>query len=884
MALVAAVGLTRLKEEEDLLVFLPTTDPDVALFRDVARRFGGLRVALIGVETTALDDVFSPATMGRLKAATDAIKNVKGVDRVMSMTSVADVVAGPVGAEITNLVQKIPADEGEQRALRDKVMSREHLVGNAVSKDGRAALIMVFLAEGIRDREVTEALRVAAESTLKPLKLYYGGAPFAGRTIYEEAQADVRKLSPIALAVLLLVVVLSFRDPVGVVLTIASVAFAVLVVLGGMGFWGERFTVASSALPVLLFASGSSYAVNILGRYFLLRAEGREVTGSVREALVVTGPPLAITALSTAVGFGSFVATDVPPMRAFGIACAAGVLLCWVTALLLVPAAVTLWPRKAAPALAQLDVLGELMVKVWRFARRRRVLVVSLVVLAAAALFGPTFRVRVRMEPSTFFRPGSEPWQAERFLAERFGGAHFVQVAVSGDFDDPATLRELARLDDFTRAIPGVSQVQSVLLPLRTVNDVMGGGARLPSTAKQAANLYFFLEGEPGMASLIALGRKEALMHLRVRDHAEQVVEALEGFVARELRARPAAPTPEDLAARVGWTVRAVTGGEVADPARLVKTMRVLAPPGDRDEGWTARRQALVRAFLDSEEAPPMAAQARQRVAEAVAAAQDPRPILVAAAPSPEEGELAAGALEARLSDARRDLAVDRALPLLLEAAGLGALDESLRPELERRLRRVLDDRFLPAIAEAPAPLSAKVAGEPILDRGFSRSVDRNQIRSLCIAIPLVYLLLVILFRSAYLAIVCQLPALLTLVGVFGTMGLFGISIDLGTSLVAGIATGAGSDFALSYMWYIRKQPADEVTRSFGPVMLVSVLLVASGFFVLALGQSPVMRLFGTLAGAAMAVAALLTCLLVPALLNKVASGESPKAQGGSAP
>jgi len=88
-------------------------------------------------------------------------------------------------------------------------------------------------------------------------------------------------------------------------------------------------------------------------------------------------------------------------------------------------------------------------------------------------------------------------------------------------------------------------------------------------------------------------------------------------------------------------------------------------------------------------------------------------------------------------------------------------------------------------------------------------------------------------------------------------------------------------------MWYLRSQKADEVSRSVGPVMVVSILLVSLGFIVLALGKSPVMHLFGTLAGLSMALSAFLTCLLVPALLPKFGQGmESPavpsKSQEGS--
>ncbi len=130
--------------------------------------------------------------------------------------------------------------------------------------------------------------------------------------------------------------------------------------------------------------------------------------------------------------------------------------------------------------------------------------------------------------------------------------------------------------------------------------------------------------------------------------------------------------------------------------------------------------------------------------------------------------------------------------------------------------------------------------------------------------------LLLLLFRSVHLAIVCMAPAMLTLILIFGVMGLLGVHVDLGTSLIGCITTGAGSDFAMHYVWYLRREPADHVSRTVGPIMVVSILLVSLSFFVLAAGRSPVMRLFGILAGLSMSGSALLTCLLVPALLNKV--------------
>src|SRR5262245_48641898 len=148
MSAIALFGVARLQQEEDLLTFLPTKDRDVRLFRDVSQRFGGLRVALVGVETPASEDVFAADPVRRIADATTAVKNTTGIDYAMSITTVPDIVAGPTGVELHPLIDHPPANEAEHAALRAKLLANETVAGSLVSTDGRAALIMAFLADG----------------------------------------------------------------------------------------------------------------------------------------------------------------------------------------------------------------------------------------------------------------------------------------------------------------------------------------------------------------------------------------------------------------------------------------------------------------------------------------------------------------------------------------------------------------------------------------------------------------------------------------------------------------------------------------------------------------------------------------------------------------
>jgi len=104
LAAAAAVGLARLRQTDDLLIFLPPGNPDVAAFRSVSDTFGALQLAVVGIEAPAGDDIFSPELIHRLDEATRALKNVRGVDRVVSLTNLPDFAPSQEMVQINPLV------------------------------------------------------------------------------------------------------------------------------------------------------------------------------------------------------------------------------------------------------------------------------------------------------------------------------------------------------------------------------------------------------------------------------------------------------------------------------------------------------------------------------------------------------------------------------------------------------------------------------------------------------------------------------------------------------------------------------------------------------------------------------------------------------------
>lgn len=820
-----ALGLSGLREEEDILSFLPQNDPDVMTFRQVAGRFGALRVALIGVEPEGAD-LFSPEVLGRLDRLSGALKNIEGVDRVVSLSTMTDLEPGSGSVEVRPLVPSpIPTEPAAMERLRARALALPQVRGNIVSPDGKAALVLLFLAEGASTRRVAERARTLARAELPGARLSFGGAPFAGQSIYDGTRVDVRRLTPLALLLFFVVVLFSFRDWLAVLLTVGTVGVSGLIVVGGMGLFGEPFTVVTAMLPVILFAAGSQYAIHILGRYYLLRVKN-EPLESAEGALRIAGPPVTIAAAATALGFLSFLVMNIGPMRSFGLACAGGIFVCWVLAVTVLPATVVAWPRPYEKH-RQLLWLEDRLEGLWDAVQRNRwpILFLGLMLLAVSARYAA--RVTVRMEPRAFFRPGSEPALAQEFLDTRFGGSQFLQIAVDGDITHPASLREIRRLASFALAQPGVTQVQSLLDPLSLVGEAMGTGRGLPPERKQIGNLLFFIEGEPAVRQLLTQDRQSALLQVRVSGDPRGPLGSLEGYLRHRFPLKPRAHTEAELREELG----------------------LLIPPKER----SLRAEPLAAALGSARR---RAAAARAEIAELRRKAEAPDAPPPGEGPDPEE-EVRRAALAAMGAEVLGALGGPEALPGERRAAADLVLQEILDP-------------VPPGEPQPTQGLSANVSGEPVLDRGFSRAVEQNQWASLRVALIGVFLVLLLSLRSAFAAVVCMLPAGLALAVVFGGLGLTGRPMDIGTSLVGSIVTGSGADFAMHYMWYLQRNKPREVARNVGPVILITAVLLAAGLGVNALGNSPPIRLFGWLAAGGLCLSAAFTFLLVPALLQRV--------------
>jgi len=223
-----------------------------------------------------------------------------------------------------------------------------------VSDDGTAALVAVPLAADDVDADlsgVAGELRAAASEGLPDdLSAYLTGpVGFQDDVSNSFAGADFRLLLVTVVVVAVLLIV-TYRSPVLWIVPLAVVGVADGLAGRVVAALAEPLGVTvdasiSGILSVLVFGAGTNYALLLVARYReeLLRDDDRH--RAMRTAVTSAGPAIAASGGTVALSLATLVLASLAGNRALGVACALGVVVAIVFALVVLPAALVVCGR-----------------------------------------------------------------------------------------------------------------------------------------------------------------------------------------------------------------------------------------------------------------------------------------------------------------------------------------------------------------------------------------------------------------------------------------------------------------------------------------------------------------------------------------------------------
>ncbi len=929
VTVVSAALMTRLTIDTNFANYLSPTDPVIVRSKEVGNAFGANYTAMVLIESK---DAFAPEVLNGISRLSKAYKQTEGVVSVISLTSIVDVKKTDSGLEVSDLIpnEAVLDDPTALAALRQYTLGKSTYANFLVSPDGRFTAIYVNLAENAAQDVAARALRKATDSLWppesRPVKISYAGQPMIMNYLDHIVVRDMVVLVPLVVLLLVGILYYSFRTLRGVVLPLVAVLLATVVTFGLMGLTGAPLTLIAAIMPVVLISNGSAYGVHMLNFISLSYDQAHDSEGAVRVALRLVTVPILLSAVTTFIGFMSFVMGLLTVFESFGIYTAIGITAALVFALTFIPAAVCGLkpPKKGARAGEESGSTAAYLNRPLKaladgiYAHQR--LALGLIVLIVLGLVPGIFMVKSDFDMLDFFQKDSEPRQADAVMTREFGGTLAYQIHLRGPVKDPVFMGETYRLHKHLRKAIGSPLVNSIADVIADMNASLNGQRVVPPTKGGVESLYLLMDGKSQLNQLVTPAADQALITGRLPNTSSAVIKqnvaAVDALVAQKLRpqlvplpfdAVPGAKRPElaalvadelldDLSADLAFAGRTLPDPAALRPALLAAVGQpapVAALPQDE-------RLKIIAGYLGAEDCDLVLEDQAQRdaLAAALAGLDSPtvetlqvriRETAPAVAEDAEGLKLASTALARLLTDEATRREHERLMGAIVAAsAPAGAPSTTLASELRGELARlsagywpVTPARFTELAGKAPEAaaivnIAGAQAGQPMVSTTILERVVDSQIYSLALCLVLVLLVMMVQLKSIRGGLLAMVPIVFTLAANFGLMGYAGITLNIVTALIASLAIGIGIDYTIHTAYRIRTEVAaggserEVLERTFmttGRAVLVNALAVSAGFVVLVASELSPFKTFGGLTALSIAIAAVGSLTVYPVLI-----------------
>ncbi|OVE74745.1 hypothetical protein BVX97_06475 [bacterium E08(2017)] len=806
------------------------------------------------------------------------------------------------------LMEEAPMTREEALTIRNDAMSNPLYSGTLVSEDQKAICIYLPLKAKTYSYNVANLVNRLTEGWGDEAgQVFITGQPVAQDTFGVEMLVQMATSAPLAGLAIFILLLLFFKR---VSLIIAPMIVAVVSVLCTMGLLiglGFDVHIMSSMIAIFLMPIAVADSVHILSEFFDLYHKFNDKAETVRHVINHLFMPMLYTTLTTIMGFASLGATPIPPVRVFGLHVAFGVGVAWLLTMTLIPAYIMVAvPRKTLEAIGKeehgekqkasglnvfLERLGLFSYKHWK-----AVLAATLLV-TAISIFGVT-KIRVNDNPVKWFTEKHDIRVADKVLNSHFGGTYTAYLTLSAVSPDSHNCEEKAAIISH-----GAEARFRAVFPEAT--------DKFQAKLKELAQLY----GNVNSADM-----RKCFVKL-VAEAAEIDKEALSSWnlIADEVNyMEPAGLTVEKMLAAVQG-VNGVKKGELESFLKSVKALGDVSGEKllnqtlmicDAITGLSFReyvyeaeaeltaplfKQPAMLRYLEQLQSHMLSQEKVGKTSSAVDALKKAAFELSFVAPPADAGEIENAKYDVRNEMNRKVPDTSAAIgQVFTQLEGMKKKDSlfhlvtkdyqeanlwiQLKSGDNVDMQEVVADveRFM---IENPPPVDVDAgwAGLTYLNVVWQKKMVAGMFSSLASSFVVVLIMMMLLFRSPLYGVLSMIPLSVTILFIYGLIGIVGKDYDMPVAVLSALTLGLSVDFAIHFLERAREEQkkagswkvaAAQMFKE--PAMAISrnAITISVGFTPLLVAPLVPYKTVGFFLATIMAVSWLATLFILPAILT----------------
>lgn len=501
-----AQGLSKINFNPDINVFFPENDTLTTSHLSIEDTYSSMDNAVIGIGVKE-GTVFTNEVLSLIEDLTEKAWKTPHSLRVDSLSNYSYVSADGDDLYIEPFLEGSSTYDLKTLKEKELIIEEEELAyGAIISKDKKTSLINIVFDPPREDieSEYQESLNYVLGFLEEARKNHPEVDLIISGIVYMEYQspmllkAQMPKLMPTAILVILLTLFLLLRSLVAVAGSFLVILMSVVSAMGSIGFMSGDIAQPFIMVPILIATLAVADCVHLFTLYFQNLDSSRKSKEAMLESLKLNLQPLFLTSLTTAIGFLSLNLAPVEPLRGIGNGVAVGVFLAFIFTVLLLAPIVSYFNVKQSK---NINFQKNIARKLGRFSIKnyKRLLVIVPVISCFLMAFIPLNKTNDN--PLEFYSERYTTSAADsKWISQRIGGTFPVSYELNsqGIVSDPEFLREVDKFSEWLASNKEVLHVSSLSKIMKNLNKTLHGKQEewniIPTEPDLSAQYLFFYE------------------------------------------------------------------------------------------------------------------------------------------------------------------------------------------------------------------------------------------------------------------------------------------------------------------------------------------------------------------------------------------------------
>ena len=495
------------------------------------------------------DDPFSYHNLILNQKLIQNYESIVGIHKVTSLSNL-EIFSSGDDELLRPVYPYIPQSADSLQEAKNKILSSPLVEQTLISNDGSLASIAIELDDSFNNHDLREKIinEIDIKQNTVDWTWHQAGIPIL-RTRYVQLMVSdtTRFLIPVALMIIILFTVI-FRSWPALIIPMLIIIMVVIWTMGLMAALNIDFNIMTYIIPTLLMIIGIGDSVHFLVKYYGTLATVDDKREALYQTIEKIGTAIFLTSLTTSIGFGSLLRSNILIVRQFGIMAAAGVMFAFILTITFLPAMIMLLKQtptkklKSYTAGFRVKLLNKL-VKIVRVYPKQ--IIIFTIVVIVICIPG-SFQINSHNSLMDDLKPGTTLYDDMMIAEEKMGSILPFEIIVTikksntsdiEDIKDPEFLRNLDLLQQYVSSIEDVGKMVSMADYIKEFNRAMNDGDNefysIPHTRSAIAQTILIYGDE--FNSLVNFDYTKARISGRVKDidsrRATEIINDINNYI-----------------------------------------------------------------------------------------------------------------------------------------------------------------------------------------------------------------------------------------------------------------------------------------------------------------------------------------------------------------